>query len=306
MNYTEQIVSILSESDMRIDTYIAEELKLFSRSQAKIRIEKVLVNGKETKVSRKIHAGDRLEVFYTDPPSLDLVPEKIPLSILFENDDVIVLNKPQGMVVHPGCGNPSGTLVNALIYYCEQIKINFNNTGIRPGIVHRLDKDTSGVLITAKNPESHHFLATQFARSRVRKNYLAIVKGQPPEQSGIIDTYITRDVHNRKRFRASEAGGKRGITLYQIKRTRGTYSLLLLKPRTGRTHQLRVHCKHIHCPVAGDPLYSRNERRFPDITLMLHAMTLKIRLPGQKDLSVFKAPLPGHFKQFMKKTGLSG
>jgi 23S rRNA pseudouridine1911/1915/1917 synthase len=306
MNYKKHIVSFLADADMRIDKYIAEELGLFSRSQVKTRIEKVFVNGKKTKISRKINSGDCLEFYYTDPPPLELVPEKKELSILFENEDVIVLNKARGMVVHPGCGNRTGTLANALVYYCEQIKKNFNNTEIRPGIVHRLDKDTSGIMIVAKNPESHTFLSRQFAGSRVKKKYLAVVKGEPPEQFGKIDTHIIRDIHNRKRFMVSEAGGKRAVTYYKLLKTQNNYSLLSLQPRTGRTHQLRVHLKHIHCPILGDPLYSRNDKQFPGVPLMLHAYILKIRLPGWKEVSTFTAPLPGYFKKLLKNTGLSG
>lgn len=306
MNYTRHIVSRLPETDMRIDKYIAEELRLFSRSQTKTRIEKVLINGKKTRLSKKINLNDCIEIYYSDPPPLELVPEKINLSILFENEDVIVINKSRGMVVHPGCGNPRGTLVNALLYYCEQIKNNFENTEIRPGIVHRLDKDTSGVLIAAKNLKSHEYLSRQFAKSRVKKIYLAIVKGEPPEQYDKIDTHIIRDVHNRKKFRVCEAGGKRAITFYKLIKSRNNCSLLLLRPKTGRTHQLRVHLKHIHCPIVGDPLYSRKDKHFPDVTLMLHAYSLKLRLPGQNQLSVFKAPLPEGFKKLMNKIGLSG
>jgi 23S rRNA pseudouridine1911/1915/1917 synthase len=306
MNYKKHIVSHLTNTDMRIDKYIAEELGLFSRSQAKTRIEKVFVNGKKTKISRKINSGDCLEFYYTDPAPMELVPEKIELSILFEDEDVIVLNKARGMVVHPGCGNRTGTMANALVYYCERLKSNFENTEIRPGIVHRLDKDTSGVIIVAKNPETHGFLSGQFAKSRVKKKYLAIVKGEPPEQFGKVDTHIIRDIHNRKRFRVSETGGKRAITYYKMLKTRNNYSLLLLQPRTGRTHQLRVHLKHIHCPIIGDPLYSRNDKRFPGVSLMLHAYMLKIRLSGHKEVSTFTAPLPGDFKRLLKKADLTG
>ncbi|MBN2532670.1 MAG: RluA family pseudouridine synthase [Spirochaetales bacterium] len=306
MNYKKHIVSRLPEIDMRIDKYIAEELKLFSRSQVKTRIKKILVNGKETRPGKKVNPNDILEIFYSDPPPVELVPEKIDLSILFENEEVIVINKSRGMVVHPGCGNRTGTLVNALLYYCEQIKNNFENTELRPGIVHRLDKDTSGVIIIAKNLKSHGFLSRQFAKSRVKKIYLAVVRGEPPEQFGIIDTHIMRDTHDRKKFKTGEAGGKRAITFYKLIKSGNNYSFLLLRPKTGRTHQLRVHLKYIHCPIAGDPLYSRKDKQFPDTPLMLHAFKLRIRLPGQKEVSLFKAPLPGDFKRFIKQTGLSG
>ncbi|MBN2444195.1 MAG: RluA family pseudouridine synthase [Spirochaetales bacterium] len=305
MNKFTQTISGLSSANMRLDKYIADELTLFSRSQIKQRITEVLINGKQVKLSKKIQPKDRLEIHFIDPPPTDMEPEKIELSILFENDDVIVINKPQGLVVHPGCGNARHTLVNALIYYCKQIKENFEETDIRPGIVHRLDKDTSGVLIVAKNIFAHNYLSAQFAKSKAKKKYLAIVKGQPPEQFDTIDTHIKRDINNRKKFKACESGGKRSITSYTLIQSKGNYSLVLLQPKTGRTHQLRVHLKHIQCPVVGDPLYSRNDKNFPDATLMLHAYTLKIQLPRQVEKSEFTAPLPTHFTSLMKEIGFS-
>jgi 23S rRNA pseudouridine1911/1915/1917 synthase len=239
-----------------------------------------------------------LEFAYSDPRPIAATPEKIDLDILYEDQDVIVVNKAQGMVVHPGCGNASGTLVNALLYYCAQLQHNFSGEPIRPGIVHRLDRDTSGVIIVAKHAAAHGYLADQFKNRRVQKQYLAIVYGTPPQTSGEIATRIFRDPRHRQRFttRSGSKTGKTALTHYRVlKRLKGS-TLLSLRPRTGRTHQLRVHMKYLGCPILADPIYGRPD---PGITLMLHAFRLGLHLlDGSK--TVFKAPLPSRFKTFLK------
>ncbi|MBN1697412.1 MAG: RluA family pseudouridine synthase [Spirochaetales bacterium] len=304
MNHIRHIIEDPAASGMRIDRYISVKLNLFSRSQGKSRITSVLLNGKEAKPGKKVTAGDVLELYYSDPEPPELVPEAIPLSIVYEDENVIVVDKPQGMVVHPGCGNPNHTLVNALLFHCRAMAGAFYLDNLRPGIVHRLDKDTSGLIIVAKNPSSHEFLARQFRESRVKKYYYAISSGQPPEQRGVIETHIVRDSLNRKCFKVSESSGKRAVTRYRLHKTSGHYSVILLHPRTGRTHQLRVHLKHIASPILGDPLYGRRDRRFPDATLMLHAYKLVIRLPAGKGSREFISPLPERFKDILEKLGL--
>jgi 23S rRNA pseudouridine1911/1915/1917 synthase len=291
----ECVVDRSEHTGMRVDVYISEILGLCSRSQIKGRITSVIIDGKETKLSRKVKLGDRFEIRYADPPPLDLVPEKMNLVVLFENAHVIVIDKPQGLVVHPGSGNWSGTLLNGILHHCEELKENFSGSPVRPGIVHRLDKETSGVIIVAKDPETHEFLSNQFRKRRVRKTYAAIVKGTPPEPEATIETFIERDSKQRKRFTCSEKHGKHAVTDYRLVRFFPGYSLVRLRPRTGRTHQLRVHMVRIACPILGDPLYSRKDRRFPEATLMLHAYSLSIKIPGEKKKRRFVSRLPDRF-----------
>ncbi|MBA7608755.1 Ribosomal large subunit pseudouridine synthase D [subsurface metagenome] len=275
----------------RIDSYIADELKLFSRSQVKRRVRRALVNGREVKLSRHLKSGDLLEVWYSDPPPVELIPEEIELNILYEDRNVLVIDKPPGMVVHPGCGNRSGTLVNAVLHYCSLLRETFPDESLRPGIVHRLDKDTSGVIILAKSHQALDFLAGQFRSGRVKKQYLAILRGSPKPPAGRIETLICRDPHNRKRFTAHTSSGKRALTLYRVVKSFSGYSLISLRPRSGRSHQLRVHMAFQGCPILGDPIYSR-KAHYP---MMLHAFKLWIRLPGDETPRLFRAPLPERF-----------
>jgi len=283
---------------MRVDKYISDN-NILSRSQIKTRNAKAFLNNVEIKLSRKISNNDVIEVEWDDPPPIDIEPEELPLDIIFEDENVIVLNKKQGMVVHPANGNYTGTLVQGLLYYVKNLSHNFNNELERPGIVHRLDKDTSGVIITAKNPETHEFLSNQFRDKTNEKFYLAIVRGYPPKRRGKIETFITRNPVDRKKFITHGHEGKLAITEYRILRNWDKYSLVLLRLKTGRTHQLRVHMVHIGCPILGDPIYGRKDNKFPEATLMLHAWKLKIKLPGKEDLSLFKAAIPTRFKKML-------
>jgi 23S rRNA pseudouridine1911/1915/1917 synthase len=285
--------------ELRLDRYIAESVKLLSRSQIKARDLKAMVNGKTVKVSRVIKAGDRLDLSWEDAAPVDLIPEDIPLDIMYEDSRVIVVNKAQGMVVHPGAGNFTGTLANALLYRRLRGQGGADGKsasgGLRPGIVHRLDKDTSGVIIAAWDDEALAFLSNQFKNRTVKKTYAAIVKGCPRESSGTIAKPIARNPRDRKLFTVAEERGRPSLTLYKVVKTWGSHSLLLLRPKTGRTHQIRVHLKWLGHPVLGDPLYGSPESRFPVATLMLHAKRLYISLPGHSDPSVFTAGLPGRF-----------
>ena len=293
---------------LRLDRYISENLKLLSRSQIKSRNLKALLNNKEVKISRILKGGETLELFWEDPEPIDLLPEDIPLDIVYEDERVAVINKAQGMVVHPGAGNHTGTLANALYYRQLQKNniANINKVGIRPGIVHRLDKDTSGLLITAWDDIAHKFCADQFKKRKVIKTYAAIVHGCPSPKNGIIDQPIARSPHNRKLFAVSPQG-KPSLTRYKVVRSFNNYSLLLVRPKTGRTHQIRVHLKHIGHPVLGDPLYGKHDNltsalqsRSNDLTLMLHAKRLSIVLPGSESLGrqTFRTMLPERFKIF--------
>lgn len=292
--------------DIRLDVYICEHLRLFSRSQARGRIVDASVNGAPARLARKVRRGDLLRVSYRDPPPLDLLAEEIPLEVRFENDQVIVIDKPQGMVVHPGSGNRTGTFLNALLGRCRDLSQRFPSEDARPGIVHRLDKETSGVLIAAKNPGAHAFLARQFHDRTVRKRYLAITMGIPSPREGSVEDRIARDPRHRKRFASVASGGRTAVTGYRVLRSfdagngAARYALVLLAPRTGRTHQLRVHMKRLGTPILGDALYGRRDSKFGDARLMLHARSLTITLPGEESPRTFTTPMPRRFRDVVR------
>ena len=291
---------------LRADRYIADHLEMFKRSQIKNRNVRVLLNRKEIKLSKILNSGDIITVEYDHVSPLDLTPEKIELDIIYEDSNSIVINKPQGMVVHPGAGNFTGTLVHGLLYHCLEMKDKFPQDDIRPGIVHRLDKDTSGVLISAKNPGSLEFLSSQFRNKSTKKSYIAIVKGVPVKREGRIETYIARDQNNRKKFTVSENRGKKAVTRYKVIQVWDNFSLLHLKLETGRTHQLRVHMLALGNPILGDPVYGRKSGVFPDISLMLHAYRLSLILPDKIDrVSTFVAPVPLRFKKIIGRLSSS-
>jgi len=314
--YRQTVAGLYSE--LRLDRYIAEKLGLLSRSQIKARQLTSKINGNEVKISRLVKNGDEIELIWNAAEPVNIIPENIPLNIIFENDRVIAINKPQGMVVHPGAGNRQGTFANALYYrkinrgfpQTEDFKTEYLQTydlrtfGSRPGIVHRLDKDTSGVMIAAYDDETLAFLAGQFKSGKVRKTYIAIINGIPKEKKGRIETCIARDPRNRKCFTVT-ARGRPALTCYSVIKTWRTHSLILLQPKTGRTHQLRVHLRYIGHPVTGDPLYGFTDTLFPNASLMLHSRILGITLPGETQPSTFKAPLPQRFKEMIHFLNIS-
>jgi 23S rRNA pseudouridine1911/1915/1917 synthase len=292
---------------VRLDRYVAEYKNLLSRSQIKTRSLEGRINGKAVKLSRPVKNGDLIELSWNEAGPASLVPEDIALDIIYEDDRVAVINKPQGMVVHPGAGNHRGTLANAL--YFRKLKraaapefgaglsgetFESRPAGQRPGIVHRLDKDTSGVIIAAYDDDALAFLAEQFKTRRAEKTYVAIVKGVPRETSGYVETLIARDSGDRRRFVVS-GRGKAALTYYKVVKAWGTHSLLLLRPKTGRTHQIRVHLRYLGHPVSGDPVYGFADPFFPKATLMLHAKNLRIILPEENAARTFKSPLPARF-----------
>ena len=286
-------------TNIRLDRFIAENLKLFSRSQIAQHDVEVLVNDKPSKLSRKVSKGDFVAISYMTPHQFSYEAEEMELDIIYENDDVIVINKPQGIVVHPAAGNRTGTLVQGLLYYCKSLGDSFDGEVVRPGIVHRLDKDTSGVIIAAKNREAQDFLAAQFRRKKTKKKYYAIVKGTLAGRSGIVETNIVRDRRNRKRFTVSDREGKPAETHYRVLKTWSRCTFVALSPVTGRTHQLRVHMKHLNHPILGDEMYSRPDNALPEVSLLLHAYSLSIKLPGEQEPRIFRAPLPNRFKDFI-------
>jgi 23S rRNA pseudouridine1911/1915/1917 synthase len=308
------VVECCSGSNIRLDRYVAEQLKILSRSQIKARKLAARVNGNAVKVSRPLKNGDRLELIWTEAESPFLIPEDIPLDVIYEDQRVIVINKAQGMVVHPGAGNKQGTVANAL--YHRMLQRSGGNSldsqshklcgNMRPGIVHRLDKDTSGVMIAAWHDAAHAFLANQFKARRVRKSYAALVLGCPVDAVGKINKRLVRSQRDRKIFTVSDSEGRASLTYFKVLRSWGDYSLLHLMPKTGRTHQLRVHLKFLGNPILGDPIYGRSSSRFKNASLMLHAKKLSIILPHGTEPQAFRTPLPIRFKKIIRALRLCG
>jgi 23S rRNA pseudouridine1911/1915/1917 synthase len=279
----------------RLDRCLAEFLPAFSRSriQAVIRSGGVLLNGAPAKASQIVRIGD--ELVWREPPSArseSVRAQEMPLEVLFEDNFLAVVNKPAGMVVHPGAGRKEGTLVSGLLHHFGSLS---NIGGVeRPGIVHRLDRETSGCLVVAKTDSAHHSLAAQFSGREVGKVYLALVSGAPPRRSGVVDAPIARHRVNRKKMAVSPAGrGREAVTEYQVLDSAGGVSLVECRPRTGRTHQIRVHLKHLGCPVVGDPLYGHRGRYARH---MLHAWKLTFRHPGDGRMLAFEAAPPPEFR----------
>ncbi|MCR5436284.1 MAG: RluA family pseudouridine synthase [Treponema sp.] len=294
----------------RLDKYIASVEGGMNRSKLKSGVTNILINGKKAKLSQKVKANDVINIEWEDNVPDDIIPQDIPLDIIYEDENVTVVNKKQGMVTHPACGNWDGTLVNALLYHWKRESVkqlkNADNKQIlenrRPGIVHRLDKDTSGIIITAKNRDSEEFLQKQFKEHCLQKEYIVITTGVPRARDGDIKTFITRDPKNRQRFKAVlEEKGKFARTLYHCIASYGNYSLIRVRLKTGRTHQIRVHMKYLGCPILGDSLYNKPDVLFKDATLMLHSCQLKIKLPGNKEHSIFRTKTPERFLQIEKK-----
>ncbi|MCX7788776.1 MAG: RluA family pseudouridine synthase [Spirochaetes bacterium] len=289
----------------RLDVYLSKRLNLLSRSQLKERVMEIRLNGRKVKASHRVTPGGDLEVFLRplEPPQFSA--EELPLRILYEDSHVIVVDKPEGMVVHPGAGVNQGTLVQGLLYHVRTLKESFPEESIRPGIVHRLDKETSGVLIAAKDPMTLEYLSAQFRNKGVEKIYVAIVKGCPSTREGLIQGILVRDPRNRKRFRMI-AGGKKGKSMetwFRVLRRFGPYSWILLKPKTGRTHQLRVQMQALGCPILGDPVYSRTgnlHREGIPLRLYLHAFALRILLPEETTHRTFYSPIPEAFKKTLR------
>ena len=277
------------EGSIRLDKFIASLPNGMNRSKLKSGVTEILINGKKVKLSAKVQASDQIDIQWEDNIPDDIEPENLPLDIIYEDENVTVVNKKQGMVTHPACGNWNGTLVNALLYHRGRKAVSQLKEGSaseilerrRPGIVHRLDKETSGIIITAKNRDSEEFLQKQFKEKSLQKEYILICTGRPPKRTGDIRTQIIRDPKNRHRFKAVDdtQQGKFARTIYHCIACYGNYSLMRVRIKTGRTHQIRVHMKYLGCPILGDSIYNKPDKNFPNATLMLHSVQLKIRLP---------------------------
>ena len=284
----------------RIDKYLVGQEGLGTRSQLKTSLKEITLNGKPVKASKPVRPGDLLEITVCEPEAPRYEAREIPLDIIYEDSRVVVINKPRGMVVHPGSGEHSATLVQGLLYHVQNLAENFSSEKIRPGIIHRLDKDTSGIIIAAKDPEAHEYLSNQFRSRFVKKRYLAIVQGRLPEARGLVTGFIKRDPRHRKRFTVSAGSGRQAETRYRVLAECEGYTFVRLTPKTGRTHQLRVHMKSLGCPILGDPIYGRKDERFPLSPLMLHSRRLTLTLPGETQKRSFTAPLPPDFADMRK------
>lgn len=298
----------------RLDSLAAKEFELFSRSQFKQRVLQAFVNGKPAKASSSVKVGDLLCIDYLPEVPVSLEPQAMELDIIFENQDVLVVNKPRGLVVHPGAGNPDGTLVNGFLHHCLNGPHGGQTNGkggnslegeFRPGIVHRLDKDTSGVIILAKHSKALEHLSSQFRNRETRKKYVAIVEGVfTGPLRGYIRGFIKRRERQRILFCHDEHEGKAAHSAYQVldQNSDSGKSLVALTPHSGRTHQLRVHMQHIGHPICGDPLYNRKQYSHP---LMLHALALEILLPGEDLPRVFQADIPEDILSTAESYGLN-
>lgn len=292
----ERLVQFLymGESEERLDKFLVACLPDFSRSrlQALIKAGMVTVDGRAaSKAGQILDHEAQIEVCIPPPEPSELIPESIPLDILFENQDFMVVNKPAGMVVHPAAGHTSGTLVHAALAHAPDIQ----GVGgkLRPGIVHRLDKDTSGLILIAKNDQSHRWLQNQFRDRLVDKTYLALVDGAPPTRQGRIEAAIGRDPAHRKKLAVMPSGkGRLAISEFRTLEEFSEHTLLEVHPITGRTHQIRLHLAYLGCPITGDTVYGRRKSSLPLTRHFLHAARLMIQLPGEKSPRVFEATLP--------------
>ena len=285
-------VEVLREE--RIDKYLAEELGI-SRSTVKKMIDEgfVLVNGKKVKASLILSEADELFVKDGFIKEASFEAEDIPINIVYEDDDLLVINKKSGMVVHPGNGNTSGTLVNALMHYTKNLS---NKEAFRPGIVHRIDKDTSGLMLVAKNDKAHDILAEGFKNKTIKREYIALVCGVIGEDSGVIDAPIGRDAKDRKKMCVTSENSKKAVTHFKVLKRYEHYTLLKLILDTGRTHQIRVHMKYIGHPVYNDPVYGK---AYNDFGQFLHSASIDFEQPTTHEHLHFECDVPKEFQDFL-------
>jgi len=289
------------EQEQRIDVFISENIEELSRSyiQKLIAEELIKVNGKKIKANYRLKEDDLIEAIIPDPEPIIIKPENITLEIVYEDNDLLVVNKPVDMVVHPAAGNYSGTLVNALLYHCQDL--SGINGKLRPGIVHRIDKDTSGLLVVAKNDVSHQELAQQLKEHSVDRAYLALVHGVITEPGGIIDAPIGRHPNERKKMAVTFKNSKNAVTKYMVKERFHNHTFAECRLETGRTHQIRVHMAYINHPLVGDPLYGYNKRDNLGFQgQALHAYLIGFTHPRTKERLSFQVDLPDYFRAVLE------
>ncbi len=296
-----KIELIADKEYKRVDIFLSENITEYSRSEIKKYIKNgfMKINGETIdKSSKPINEGDKIELFIPDRKESEILPQNIELEIIYEDDNIMVINKKSGMVVHPGAGNYEGTLVNALLSIRPEIaKVGGEK---RPGIVHRLDKDTSGLIIIAKDNRTYLELQKQFAQRKVQKKYILIVKGVFKEKKGMIDFPIGRSIKNRKKISSNTNRGREAITYYKVLYEKNGYSLIEAAPKTGRTHQIRVHFSEIGKPIIGDSIYGASAKRGFH-RLALHSREIKFYHPIKKQIYCFTTNIPSEFLLFFKK-----
>ena len=290
-----------NSANARIDKYISENAENMTRSAVQKLIAEgcVTVNGKIPDKNLKLKTGDEITVNMPEPEICEALPENIPLDIVYEDNDLLVVNKPRGMVVHPATGNYTGTLVNALMYHCGD-RLSSINGIIRPGIVHRIDKDTSGLLIVAKNDFAHNILAEQIKEHSFTRKYQAVVIGNVKDDTGTVNAPIGRHQTDRKKMAVTLKNARNAVTHYKVIARYNGYTHVELTLETGRTHQIRVHMAYIGHPVAGDPVYSGKKYLTKLNGQCLHAYYISFTHPRTNEILAFSAPLPEYFTDFLK------
>ncbi len=291
-----------SQAGLRIDKFLSDEFPEISRSyiQKLIKNEEITVNGKVIKANFKVNSGDIVKMNEPELKEPDIVPEYIPLDILYEDSDLLIVNKPKGMVVHPSAGHYSGTLVNALMYHCKDDLSGINGV-MRPGIVHRIDMDTTGSLLVCKNDFSHQNLAEQLKIHSIKRVYHAIVHGVLKDEEGTIDAPIGRHPIERKKMSINHKNGKEAVTHYKVIQRFKNYTYIQCQLETGRTHQIRVHMASLHHPLLGDQVYGPSKCPFSLQGQCLHAKTIGIRHPRTDEYLEIDAPLPKYFEDLLIK-----
>lgn len=288
--------------DARIDTWLSSNMEDYSRTyiQRLCMDGNVFVNGEKVKQNFKLKAGDNIVVNVPDPEVLNILAEDIPLDIVYEDEHIIVINKPKGMVVHPAVGNYTGTLVNALMNHCGDSLSDINGV-IRPGIVHRIDKDTSGLLVVAKNNKAHEKLSEDLKTHDIKREYIALAEGIIYENSGKIDAPIGRHPVDRKKMSVNLKNGREAITHFTVRERFSTATYLELKLETGRTHQIRVHLSYIDHPIIGDNVYGRKKQRFKTHGQVLHAYKLEFKHPITGEKMQFETGVPDYFQKLIEE-----
>ena len=289
---------------IRIDKYLGDTISDLSREMIikLIKDGEVLVNGKTIKSSYKATENDEVLINIPEPKEINIVPQNIPLNIVYEDQDILVINKQKGLVVHPGNGNEDGTLVNAIMAYCKKDLSGIGGV-IRPGIVHRIDKDTSGILIIAKNDKAHLNISEQIKNHQVKKTYIALVRGIVKENEATINMPIGRSTKDRTKM-AVDRNGKEAITHFSVIKRYEDMTLLKVRIETGRTHQIRVHLSHIGYPIIGDNVYSNGKNKFNVVGQMLHSYEIEFTHPTTGEKMVLKAELPEYFKNIIGDVNL--
>jgi len=305
MTSREKILAGEEAEGERLDVFITDNLEQLSRStvQALIKAGLVTVNGEKVKASYHLKEGDQVEAILPEAQEVDIQPQDIPLPILYQDDDLVIVDKPKGMVVHPAHGNWDQTMVNALLFHIRDL--SGINGELRPGIVHRLDKDTSGVMVVAKNDQAHRHLAEQIREHTIKREYVALVHGLIKENLGTIDAPIGRSKLDRKKM-AVVKDGRRAVSNYEVLQRFNNYTLVKVTLLTGRTHQIRVHFAYIKHPVVGDPLYGSAKKHFDLDSQALHACLLGFDHPRSGQYIEFTSDLPPYFKRVLAELEQSG